>query len=108
MIQLLLHESDPRNQPKMTEFWTPVGRWGDHFLSGRLSTRKGGVLLHFNHIATVSTRWRAQNLFESLTFTSRYMHRLPQRYIKSNDFEQRLESPRPYPQHEGMEQKNES
>src|SRR6266550_6687707 len=76
MIQLLLHESDPRNQPKMTEFWTPVGRWGDHFLSGRLSTRKGGVLLHFNHIATVSTRWRAQNLFESLTFTSRYMYRL--------------------------------
>jgi hypothetical protein len=37
---------------------------------------KGGVLLHFNHIATVSTGWHAQNLFESLTFTSRYMYRL--------------------------------
>src|SRR6266849_8815792 len=33
---------------------------------------------------------------------------LPQRYIKSEDFEQCLESPRPYPQHDGMEQKNES
>jgi hypothetical protein len=46
------------------------------FLVSRLSTRKAGVLLHFNHIATVSTGWRAQNLFESLTFTSRYMYRL--------------------------------
>ena len=26
------------------------------------------MLLHFNHIATVSTKWRAQNLFESLIF----------------------------------------
>jgi hypothetical protein len=28
-------------------------------LDCRPSTRKGSVLLHFNHIATVSTRWRA-------------------------------------------------
>ena len=27
----------------------------------RPSIRKGGVKLHFNHIAMVSTRWRAQN-----------------------------------------------
>jgi hypothetical protein len=33
---------------------------------------------------------------------------LPQKYIKSEDFEQRLESPRPYPQPDGMKQKNES
>src|SRR5438105_12815105 len=32
--------------------------------SCRLSTRKGGVLLHLNHIATASTRWRGRNLFE--------------------------------------------
>jgi len=30
----------------------------------------------FNDIATESTRWHAQNLFESLVFTSRYMNRL--------------------------------
>jgi hypothetical protein len=42
----------------------------------RLATRKGGVLLHFNHIATVSTRWRGQNLFESLAL-ARYLYRLP-------------------------------
>jgi hypothetical protein len=42
----------------------------------RQEERKSGVLLHFNHIATVSTKWRAQNSFESLTFTSRYMYRL--------------------------------
>jgi hypothetical protein len=63
----------------------------------RLSTRKGGVLLHSNHIATVSTRWRAQNLFESLTFTSRYMYRLPAEIHQISN-----------PQHDGMEQKNES
>src|SRR6267143_3703198 len=39
MIQLPLHESDPRNQPKMTEFWTPVGRWGDHFLQADFHDR---------------------------------------------------------------------
>ncbi len=33
---------------------------------------------------------------------------LPQRYIKSDDLEQRLESPRTYPQHDGIKQKNES
>ena len=37
----------------------------------RISVRKGGVQLHFNHTATVSTKLRAQNLFESLRFTSR-------------------------------------
>src|SRR6266478_2476119 len=44
--------------------------------TGRLFTGKGGVLLHFNHVATVSTRWRAQNLFECLAFTTKYMYRL--------------------------------
>ena len=34
------------------------------------------MLLHFNDIATVSAKWRAQNLFESLYFTLRYMYRL--------------------------------
>jgi hypothetical protein len=38
------------------------------------------------------------------------MHRLAaeMHLIKSEDIEQRLESPRPYTQHDGMEQKNES
>src|SRR5580704_8898992 len=48
----------------------------DSFPSDRLPTRKGGVLLHFNHIPTASTGWRAQDLFESLTFTSRDMYHL--------------------------------
>src|SRR6266446_5845763 len=76
MIQLPLHESDPPKSAKNDRVLDASWTLGSHFLSGRLSTRKGGVLLHFNHIATVSTRWRAQNLFESLTFTSRYMYRL--------------------------------
>jgi hypothetical protein len=66
------------------------------------------VLLHFNHIATVSTRWRAQNLFKAFPSRRDTCIALPQRYVKSDDFEQRLERPRPYPQHDGMEQKNES
>jgi len=36
------------------------------------------------------------------------MYRVAARYIKSDDFEQLVESPRPYPQPKGMEQKYES
>src|SRR2546427_8712709 len=66
----------------------------------RLSTRKGGVLLHLNHIATASTRWRARNLFE--------MNRLAAEIHQNRRLRTAPESPRPYPQHDGMEQKNES
>ena len=65
------------------------------------------MLLILNHIATVSSRWRAQNLLESRTFTTRYVS--PCRSDTSNVMAlNSLESPRPYPQREGMEQENES
>jgi len=41
-------------------------------------------LPHFNHIATV--RWRAQNLSESLTFTSRHMYRLAAEIHQTREF----------------------
>jgi hypothetical protein len=63
--------------------------------------------LNFNHLATVSTRWRTQKWFESLSSRQDKCIALPQRYIELDDFEQCLESPRPYPQHGGM-QNNES
>jgi len=71
------------------------GVFSAQFPSGRPSTGKGGVLLYFNDIATVSSRWRAQNLFESLTFASKYMYRLASEIHQTDDFEQRLEGARP-------------
>jgi hypothetical protein len=51
----------------------------------------------------LSTKWRAQNLFERLTLRRDTCIALPQRYIKQGDFRQLLESPRAYPQHDGRE-----
>src|SRR6266851_2882304 len=106
MIQLPLHESDPRNQPKMTEFWTPVGRWGDHFLQVDYSPGKVVCCCTSTTLRRYPPGGVPRTCLKALPSRRDTCIGLPQRYIKSEDFEQCLESPRPYPQHDGMEQKN--